>query len=930
MVQRTYEAPSFERQDQRSIKQFQLEAPAFRPNGEVTAGDSDWRSRLIQDVASSAGKVMNNMADIAYDNLYLEGAAQAGQISSENELEGNPLTRDWKVAGYRDTMGKLQLADVDAQLQVDMKKLREQPPEAMTEYLNKRRAELTPVLNSMSREQRSVSFSQLLMQDRAAAKRHTAEHAKYIIDTELQNIGTQTGTSLTGLTQARNLAAVMPDQQDMYKSAVESTATTIFGSIVKNPKFAGQTEVKRGALKNVLEQALATDNLDLYEYFLHNEMPSIDGSGASASTIMQLSTDDQTKLANQFREATNRNEDKRSLRRHEEIGRLEAGMADGTYTGTIEELRAYIDAGVINGSIKGDKATTLYKSYASMKAKAEVDGTLSRSLLSGDIGGILNAGKDVKDAVDATERLLTRQKADMPTRMRTWISAGRNGFPQGYSEVGKLLTPFMAQFNDQKAEMHPQAREMFVGIHSELRNLDAQGRINTRQQLMLGLPEDQRMRFERMLSQLDSGVGIDTARASVLEVESYENSLSPSIKAAQSQRNSTEISKAIDGMDSRGFWETAGIQVSKLWNPQGAAAKLVTTPTSFMGSRDGWFSDSDTVQFYEDRMRSALREEAGHVMLTKPSATPDQVLSNAQSNLASRTIRTSQGVLFMPRNTDLGKAFGVGPGNQAVVGEAIDMILKETKADSRWRVYWDQGNVKAHEFDKNGRAIGQAMPITPQAVKSAISILDTERGAKQQEVHGQGKRVMADGVEISYNGQNTAAVPESWAFDFRSNLIKNEGIKGAPYDDLSGKIVDGKRVQTVGVGVSSHNKHYPQPGPDGKFSNKALTDAFIGASNDAAIAGSAAMKASGLQGRNWFMLFSEFGYQAGTSFITQKNDTGEMYRKMVDAARSGDTEAAVAALKRTSAWYHSRDPKSDKVSRRQSHYETLLRNAMKG
>lgn len=929
MVQRTYEAPDFRSQDQRSFKQFDIGTSHAQPNMEVQVGDTSWRNRLVQDVASSAGKVLNNMADVAYDALYLEGAAQAGQIKSEEELDGNPLTRDWKVAGYRDTMGKLQMADVEAQLQLDMKNLREQPPEAMTNYLSKRRAELTQMLNSLSRDQRAVAFGQLLMQDRAATSRHTAEHAKFIVDSEIQNIGTQTGTALTGLAQARDIAAVMPEKRDVYTDALQSAAATIYGNIVKNPKFNGLPDIKRSALKNVMEQTLATDNVDLYEYFLHNDMPSLDGK-TSSSPIMQLSTDDQTKLASQYREALKRTEDKRSLQRHAEQGAIESALENGTYSDTLDSLRGYIDASIVNGSMNGVQGKEWYKKFADMQYKKEGDSTAANNLLSGNLEGLLNSGKDVSDGVKATERMLTQQKADLPTRMRTWLTAGRNSSPVGYTEVGKLLTPFMAQFGDPKAVMQSQHRDMFMGVHSELRKQDAAGHNNVRQSFMLGVPEEQRMRFERIMAQLDNGVGLDTARATVLEQESYENGLSPSIRAAQAQSNSAAVTKSIDSMDSRGFWETVGLNVSKLWDNAGASAKLAITPTNFVGSRDGWLSDSDTVQFYEGRMRAALRDEVGYVQLSHANSTPEQLLSTAQSNLASRSIKTSQGVLFMPRGTSVQQTFGVGAGNQVQIGAAIDRILTETKSDSRWRVYWDQGNVMAHEFDKSGRAVGQPRPITPAAVKQAIGVLDTEHASKVQEVHGHGKRVMADGVEISYNGQNTAAVPESWMFSFRDNLVKNEGIKGKPYDDLSGKIVDGAVVQTVGVGVSSHNKNYPKPNPDGTFSNKALTDSFIGASNDAAVAGARTMKATGLQSKQWFSLFAEVGYQGGEKFLTQDNPTGAQYRRFVDAARSGDVESAVAEFKRTKVWYHSRDPKSDKTSRRQSHYENLIRQAMKG
>lgn len=84
---------------------------------------------MLESLGNQASGVLGKMADIEFSNLYLEGQAQAGVIESEEELQGNQPIRDWKVAGYRDTMGKLALADIEAQLATDIGKLRESTEE---------------------------------------------------------------------------------------------------------------------------------------------------------------------------------------------------------------------------------------------------------------------------------------------------------------------------------------------------------------------------------------------------------------------------------------------------------------------------------------------------------------------------------------------------------------------------------------------------------------------------------------------------------------------------------------------------------------------------------------------------------------------------------------------------------------------------------
>ncbi len=81
-------------------------------------------------------------------------------------------------------------------------------------------------------------------------------------------------------------------------------------------------------------------------------------------------------------------------------------------------------------------------------------------------------------------------------------------------------------------------------------------------------------------------------------------------------------------------------------------------------------------------------------------------------------------------------------------------------------------------------------------------------------------------------------------------------------------------LKTVGVGVASHNKWYPQVGPDGRVSPEAIQESFMGASNDAAKGGLRTLQQVGIdvsrmtpQNRAAFLLASELSYQAGTEHL---------------------------------------------------------------
>ena len=202
-MQRQYQAPEFRVRDTREFQQSQVAAADTRVAPPLIVGDDSWRDKMLEQLGGNAANMLNKMADIEFSNLYLEGQAKAGVIESEEELQGNPLTRDWQVAGYRDTMGKLALADTEAQFAVDIVKLREKGPEEIQAYLATRREKLMPALGSMSREARAAAAGQLLLQDRAATKTWTTEHAKFIIEQKSQAVHTQWNTSLRTLGNAQ-------------------------------------------------------------------------------------------------------------------------------------------------------------------------------------------------------------------------------------------------------------------------------------------------------------------------------------------------------------------------------------------------------------------------------------------------------------------------------------------------------------------------------------------------------------------------------------------------------------------------------------------------------------------------------------------------------------------------------------------------------
>lgn len=926
-MQRQYQAPEFRVRDTREFKQSQVAAADTRVAHPLIVGDDSWRDKMLEQLVGNAANMLNKMADIEFSNLYLEGQAKAGVIESEEELQGNPLTRDWKVAGYRDTMGKLALADTEAQFAVDIAKLREKGPEEIQAYLATRREKLMPALSSMSREARAAAAGQLLLQDRAATKTWTTEHAKFIIEQKSQAVHTQWNTSLRtlGNAQIKNQLGELQDKD--YNEQLRSTVGTMVQSVWMDGSLP--LGVQQQLTFEMLQNALANDSVDLYDFVASNEIP--DGAGGASTLMSRLTGEQQGKVANSYREAQSRTRDARNMAVAAQVANLEAQIDNDAYTGTYEDLIGMLDPMLVSKGITGERRQGIINRYLDKQYKGEQSSALAELYLRGDLNGIFGAGKEQTDGLKALDAMLTRRGASPEQRLNAYLQSGLNGMDGGFKKAGEVLGTALRQVRSPDGTVLPQHLATVRTINNAVRQAEERGQTGIRVALLSGLAEGDRMFAERVFAQVDGGASYDEAVLKATDTEAKEAQLTPAVKAAQTQHVAKAVTSAIAALEPRGVLSSAWTWAKSIFSSE-AASDLQLRPWSGMGDRDGWFSDGPTVQFYTQRVREELANEANHVLLQSPGASADQVISVAKANVAARTISTRFGPLTMPRNVKIEDAFGVGRGNQAAIGPALDAMLKETKEDANWQLAFVNGRLFAQEVDRTGKRVGTGTYLNPKDVSTKIKqMTDAEQG-KANNVFGSGRRVQKGGVTLLFNGMNTAGVPATWMMGYRDNLVKHEGIRATPYQDLSGaKDTKGNPIMTVGVGVSSHNPRYPKVQPDGSVNVEDIRRSFLDASDDAAIAGSKVARDLGRHDQPTFMLMSELAYQSGTAFMSQKNKTGERYREFAAALKSGNVEATQAAFKRTAAWYYSADPKNrDKITPRQQNYLRLIQQSLKG
>lgn len=867
--------------------------------------------RILGDVLGDARNKLYQMQDIRLHNRYLAGQAKAGIIESEDEIQGNPMTRDWELAGYRDTMGKLALADMEAQFQADLGDIRAMGKQQFLEYIEKRRQDFLPAMASMSGESRAAAAGQLLMRDRADTQTWKTEHAKYIIEQKSAAVTTQWSTALRSLHSAQTQYALGELPKEALDTQIHNAVGTLFTSVWSDGSLPRQ--VQQSLTAQAMNMALSNDSVELYDALASIELP--DGlGGAQSSLFSRLDGKTQDSLAEQYRSAMLRTKDTRNLLHAEQIGRLEAQLASGTYQGTYNSLLEFLNPLVVRGAMSGEKRENIIQRFLTEKKREEDVTSLGAAMVRGDLQALYSIGKTPADGIKAVKQMMAKAGYTPAQRLDTMFTIASNGFDEGYKEIGEQLSVSLRQMRNGKGEILPQHLEVFESINQRLAGLQDAGRDNARAHILSGLGDTDRMFAERIFKQVEAGKSFDEAFTQALATEAKEQALSPAVRAAMTAESAKAASQAVQDFDDQNIFQWAWGNVKSMFSSE-AAADLELRPYSEFSNRDGWFSSSKSVQQQVHHVREALAEEVSNVLLVSPHATQDEAMSTAKANVLARTIKTDYGPLVLPRGTSTQALWGINGGNISGLGKAISSIVQPA-TDNSVRFAFSEGRLVVQEITPDDIPVGQSRVLEGPEIRAAMHKLGEAERKQANAVFGAGVALKdPSGNSVVVNGANTAGIQGDWMLGFRRNLVWHEGIRDTPYPDGKG--------HSVGIGVNSINAAYPEIGPNGKISQEAIKESFLKASNVAAKSGAAYMDEYGLDGVAAFQLTAELSYQSGNGFARVQTPSGRAARAMLVSIRRGQPERAVEFFKRTAAYQASGD------TRRES-YINLIKRAAEG
>lgn len=864
-------------------------------NVEQTVGSG--RSGVMDALLGAAKKITDKGFQRSLEDAYLDGVTKAATGQSEDTLDGDMFSKDWNTAGYRDTMGRLKIADMEARIAADMEQQAQSSPEQFNQYLAELRTGITPSLEGMSREQRTAAFQQLMLSQRSAIKTHATEHLKFIVDKEQQSVRSILATQFTTLTD-RLKSGSGPD----YTAAVDSAFGTIKAHVWGNSKFS--PDIKRNLTASLYEQALNTNNLALADYM--DRMP-ISADGAEDTMLGRLTLDQQEKLSGQRRTAEERTAGMRNTQFMDTLQNTVVAMEQGVAVPAYNDYMQMLNQGMQLGALSDSRRTELRGKWLESQFKYNNEAALASAYFLNKQDVIATTvGADNAKAHEAAVATLKRSGASILDQYNAHVLAGNSKNPLGYKSAAELASPSLAQLSS--ANVDPQHKLMIERVHSTLDKFDYDKDRVGKIEFLSGFSPTMQNRLQLLRDLKVEGLVGDVAVAEVLQREAKDASTTPAEKAAIAGLKATKDNEFITSIESTGkFKDYLNIAKGFMGGEQAGLRAA---------ARVGQGAPAKVEAAYIEDVRTAVQEEFSRLGRLYPSLSQESRFESAQANIMRRTVRSKNaGPVIAPAGSSAQQFFGLNASNEGIAAAVDAVLIPASPGNTFTLTPAIGGRLVVQEYNFEGNPVdGVRRFLEPADVRAAYERREEATKQHTDVTVGDGKVVTHGGVSVKYNGANSSAVKPDLMLKLRDSLVQNERVSGVVYPDASNDKLGRKvPVFTGGVGVSSTNTKWFNPGwKEGhKLTPEEIAESFRGASNEAAGIGARLQKALRLNDSG-FLLLSEMAYQGGRIHANDK------YRPFLKALRAGDHAAAEAAFKSTSVYQVSDD-------KRRLHYLDLIK-----
>lgn len=907
---RSYRPVDFGIRDTRQVQSGRVTAGSRGAGAPVMAGDAGWRGRLLGQLSDQVGRLAINTFNTEIERRYLEGQSKALMDESEGEIQGDPLTKDWEVAGFRDAKGKLALADMDVKFQEDLPDLTKKPADEVKSYLSSRRAAMTPLLSSMTIEAKASIMGQMYLRDRAHIKTWQSGHQAYILEQKRSAIATQNSVSLQGMVAARTAYLNGDLSEDAYAATVESTAGSLIGSI--NMDESLPTNIKNTLTEEAIQYSLENDNPALYEFLRDNTVPN--SNGTQYNVLANLPQESQIKLSKAYRGSYDRNKVARNVGYQADVANLKNQLSLGTYGGTYEELQNFLGRMTINQAVSQGQAVGMLEDYLSMSSKQSQNAAILEAVTSGDTNRLHMLGVTETDAWKVQQEAWSKQGVPLHSQVGMSILAGEKS-PSGYKQAGILSNSSIDKVRlaseaegDERGEVNETDREVFR-IYNEAVYQASRGNQQVKLTTMLaGLSPDNAAYMADIAERMNQGESLGRAQFNANKAFNESKSFSLSKRAGMSQSKRKEVRDQVNSdLTPRNWLESAWGELKSIIPGTNAAVDQGLRADSSMAQ---FWGDSEATQFIQYNINQDVIQAADKILQEKPYLPVDAAINAAKADTLRRTVRGSNMLYVIPPDADIQKLYGVGPDARDKIGAAMQEMFSTKSPDNKFHVWHNGSNIMAMEFKPDGTSVGVEFVISPIEVKAGIRKADERIRKSNDEVYGAGKAYpIKEGGSIRINGENGVGVPEKTMFKFRKNIIGSEGVRSSPYTDTLGN-------KTNGVGFLHKSKHFK----DGTMTPEEIQQGLIAESDEKMKYAIVTNQKYNLN-ESGLLFIAEVNYQSGPAVWTKKG-LGENHHKVLAAIQSGDSREAMRALKELPSY------KAAGVSRKR-HYAALVSEALK-
>lgn len=872
-------------------------------------GGAGANAGLLQSILGDVKKVMDTGVQTSRAEAYLAGAAKAATGEAEEALESSFTTKDWATAGYRDTSGKLKMADAESNLFKDMQHLRQQSPEKMAEYLAERRSKLAPSLDGMSREQRTAAFGQMLMSDRSAIATHAKEYAAFQVE-QIVNVK----QAEHSVAKAKLDAALKSGDESSYGIAMQDYAVGfIGGSIMAEPRFP--PELKNKMAVQAIDDALGSGNVKLYEALRDTKQANNphDPSAGESSILSRLSLEDQRKLSDSYRSAYNQTEGARELDMQNAIQFMKADMSAGTYTGGIESIYAMQAKLLKSNPNNGAQASALLTHFLTEKAKdhPNIPLIIARTV-AGDFASLNAMNVEPSKALDYVEADWAKKGITPEQKVPLLLTMMGTGNKEVANKLGGVMDGIMRGIAF-KSDTTPENQATMQKMVGYVEQLKADQKDAALAQVYAGMSEESAVRMQRLLA---AGATSNPADAilQVREQEHQEANMSASDKADLQRNNSKVLNEYLANVSPLGTWERF-----KSYLPM---VGVTREQAQLSPATSLWTKESDNPDITNASVvntHTALREEMNTRSMQYRNTSPETLVKYAEQAVLRRTLMVGNTPIVVPQGKTPQEYFSI-PGSKLVaspeqLSKAIEAVTPKGDKSGRFVYSINGDTIKATEYSEKGVATDRSYDIRREDVLKAVQWQQDKKIEATNEAHGVGIPVPLGTKTLTINGENTAAMSNENMATVRKNLVKFEGFTKGVQQDV-GKMKDdkGNDVMTTGVGISSTNTYFKDAAA--ATTPEQHLEVFRKSSDEAARYAMQLNKKLNLRGDSWQVLLTELIYQSGVGNVTQLPS----YQKLLT---NRDPAMAVELLEKTPAFTMSQKS-------RQRHYRALIQSAALG